>query len=85
MEGVLSWLVETIFNGIEYVINFLNNLDPFPAIIQAIETSEISTWLSWANYWLDLDYLISLLELLLIALLVWYGVQVLLRWLKVIE
>lgn len=84
-EGVLQWLIDTISNGINWVFQFLNGLNPFPALINGIETSGIAEWLSWANYFFDFSYLVHLIELLLAAIAVWYGIQILLRWLKVIE
>lgn len=85
VDAVARWLTDAFTAVWVWVSGFLNKLDPFDGFIDAALQSEFVRYVRWVNYFLDLGFFVKGLGALLAALAVYYAVQVLLRWLKVIE
>ena len=85
MNKVAEWLMGAFSAIWSWVADFLNKLDPFDSFLNEALKSDAMRYVRWANYFLDLGFLVKGLSALLLALAVYYAVQVLLRWAKVIE
>lgn len=77
----LAWLSES-FKGIADTI--FNALPKSP-IIYLTADSEVKTALSYINWFIPIYTWIAILENWLIAILTYYALQIVLRWIKVIE
>ena len=64
----------------------MNATVPFPSLISSITSNDaLRTALAILNHFIDLETFITCLEALVAALVIYYGMSIVLRWLKVIE
>lgn len=85
-DSALSWLNDVINNGLNAVLGFLVNIDPFPAFIDSLKGDSIyAEALKILNRFVDLEAIVGCLEALVAAIAIYYGLSIVLRWLKVIE
>lgn len=57
---------------------------PFVAL-EELAIAEAYQWLKWVNWFIPINSFIAILEAWLVAVGIYYGVQIVLRWVKVIE
>ena len=77
----LDWISEkfsSIYNGIL-------DLLPESPIVWLSSNSKAQMYLSYVNWFVPVYLFISILETWIVAVAMYYAVQVVLRWLKVVE
>lgn len=57
-------------------------VSPFTAVINALETSQITQYIGWL---IPVPEIVALLELWLVAISAFYAVSLLARWVKLIQ
>jgi len=67
--------------GINRVLNSIPDLCPFKAIQNTLDNDLLAT----INWFVPISEIIVMLEIWVICIGTWYGVSVLLRWLKAIQ
>lgn len=81
MMEFFQWVgssLQTLLDG------FFNLLPKSPIVYLALNP-QISSILSYVNWFCPIYLWISILENWLVSILVWYAVQIALRWIKAIE
>lgn len=74
-----------IGSNLKDLLDSFLNLLPTSPIIYLSKTPQISTIISYINWFCPVYLWISILENWLVAILVWYACQIALRWVKAIE
>lgn len=74
-----------IKDGFTSFVEKLIDILPKSPITYITANSEVKQILGYVNYFIPIYAVISVLEVWLVAILIYYIVQVILRWLKVIE
>lgn len=78
--GFWDSLGSSIIQSIAWVINLLPD-SPF----QAVSNTDVDSFLGSLNWMFGLDAIVSTLQAWLVAIAVFYLIQVILRWVKVIQ
>lgn len=73
-------LGSNLMNALTWVIELLPN-SPF----QAINTSEVSSFMGTLNWFIPIDKMVAELELWLSCVVIFYVYQIILRWVRAIE
>ena len=64
-------------------------IELFPAspfvVLDQLSNTEVYEWLRMANWFVPVGTFVSILEAWLMCVAVYYGYQIVLRWIKVIE
>lgn len=81
MMEFFNWLGQNLQDLLD---SFLK-LFPGSPIIYLSRTPQISTIISYINWFCPVYLWISILENWLVCILVWYACQIALRWIKAIE
>lgn len=76
-----NYIVEEFENLGESIVESL----PSSPIVWIESNEQIKTYLSYVNWFIPIYQMIPILEAWLICILLYYVVQVILRWLKVVE
>lgn len=76
-----EWIGTNLQNLLDSFLNIL----PKSPIVYLSTTPQISTIISYINWFCPVYLWISILENWLVAILVWYACQIALRWVKAIE
>ena len=79
MEG----LTNAVYGAIEGALKLLPT-SPF-AFLQNYSNSSIGQWLRWLNWFIPISSFVSILEAWCAAILIYYVIQIILRWAKAIE
>lgn len=74
-----------VSSSIQDLLDSFFSLLPQSPIIYLSSNPQIKTLLGYINWFCPIYLWISILENWLTAILVWYAVQIVLRWLKAIE
>lgn len=77
-------LINKLIGAIGAVINFIFSILP-PSPFQFLDNSVIKDYLPTLNYFLPIGEVIVIGEAWLISIGVFYGYQIVLRWIKAIE
>lgn len=77
----LNWLSETFQKIADGIFNSL----PKSPIVYLEANDEIKQIISYINWFIPIYTWITILETWLSCILVWYAVQIVLRWIKIIE
>ena len=85
METIAGWIFNALKAAWGFITGFLAPLNPLRDFLDDAVSGEVLRMVHWANWFIDLGFFVKGLGLLLGALAVWYAVQALLRWVKVIE
>ena len=69
---------------------FKNILSIFPdspvqSALAALDGSDFSTWLGWLNWFVPVGTILAVMEVWCMGILIYYAVQIILRWIKAIE
>lgn len=80
MDTVFSQVLKYISDALKYVINLLPN-SPF----QLLDNSPIASYLGTINYFIPLDFMVSTMEIWLMAVSCYYLYSAILRWVKAIK
>lgn len=76
---------EWIGTNLQKLLDSFLNILPKSPIVYLSTTPQISTIISYINWFCPVYLWISILENWLVAILVWYACQIALRWVKAIE
>ena len=74
-----------VSTSIKNLLNSFFNLLPQSPVIYLSQTSQIKTLLGYINWFCPVYLWLSILENWLLAVLLWYAIQIALRWVKAIE
>lgn len=77
----LEWLSSSFKSIMDGIIKIL----PTSPIVYLTKNETISKYMSYVNWFIPVYLWISMLETWLVAIMVYYVVQVILRWVKVVE
>lgn len=77
----LNYLIDKFKVIVDSVLNML----PKSPIVYCTKNKTISEYLGYVNYFIPVYLWISILEAWLTAIVIYFVVQVILRWIKVIE
>lgn len=77
--------LEWLSNSFKTILNNIINILPTSPIVFLTRNSTISKYISYVNWFIPVYLWISMLETWLVAVMVYYIVQVILRWIKVVE
>lgn len=58
---------------------------PIQTALAALDGSDFSTWLGWLNWFVPVGTMLGILEAWCMGILIYYAVQIILRWIKAIE
>ncbi len=78
---LLEWLSE----GFQSVIDVLITILPKSPIMFVESIPEVEKYMGMVNWFIPVYSMIALTEAWLVAVLGWYALQAILRWVKVIE
>ena len=78
-------LIEWLTGVFKSIADAIFNVLPKSPIVYLETNSEIRTILSYINWFIPVYLWISILESWLVSILTYYIVQIVLRWIKVIE
>lgn len=81
MMDFLEWLSNSFKSIVDGIIKVL----PSSPIVYLTQNDSISKYMSYVNWFIPVYLWISILETWLVAVTVYYVVQVVLRWVKVVE
>lgn len=85
MDAIITWFGETLYNGIKGIHDMLD-ICPFPDIIGSVQGAIGATQgLAWLNWFVPVGGLLGLMAVWLVSLGLYYGISILLRWLKVVN
>lgn len=79
MDGLTS----DVYDAIEGALSFLPD-SPF-LFLQDFGNSPVGQWLGWLNWFIPIQAFVVILEAWCSAILVYYVIQIILRWAKAIE
>ena len=79
MEGLNS----AVYNLIAGALPFLPD-SPFK-FLYTYSNSAVGEWLGWLNWFIPVNSFVSILTASCSAMLIWYVIQIILRWAKAIE
>lgn len=74
-----------VSTSIKNLLNSFFDLLPQSPVIYLSQTSQIKTLLGYINWFCPVYLWLSILENWLLAVLLWYAIQIALRWVKAIE
>jgi hypothetical protein len=74
---------QSIYNVIEGALSFLPD-SPF-TFLQDYSNSEVGQWLGYVNWFIPVNIFVSIMTAWCAAILVYYVIQIILRWAKAIE
>lgn len=77
----LTWLSDKFKTIADSIIGIL----PRSPFVYLTANDEIKTILSYINWFVPIYLWISILETWLTCIFIWYAVQIVLRWIKMIE
>lgn len=85
MDGFLDWFGETLYSAVEFVFGLLD-ICPFPDILSTVQGSlAASQGFSWLNWFVPVGPLLGLMTAWLTAIGIYYGVSIILRWVRAIR
>lgn len=85
MDGFLSWLGQTLYSAVSFVFGLLD-ICPFGDIIATVQGNlAASKGFAWLNWLVPVGGILGLLATWLVCLGVYYGIQILLRWVRAIR
>lgn len=76
-------LTSAVYNAIEGALGILPD-SPFQ-FLQEMSNSTIYQWLKWLNWFVPINSFVSIFAAWCSAILVWYVIQIILRYAKAIE
>ena len=79
MDGFTS----AVYDFIESALSILPD-SPFK-FLENFANSEMGQWFKWLNWFVPVNVFVSILEAWLACVIVYYVVQIVLRWAKAIE
>lgn len=79
MDGLTS----AVYNAIEAALSILPD-SPFK-FLTTYSNSVIGEWLGWINWFLPINTFLAIVQAWLAAILIYYVIQIILRWAKAIE
>lgn len=79
----MDGFTNALYGILETVLSILPN-SPF-AFIAEYSNSVIGQWLGWLNWFLPVNTFLVILETWLAGILIYYVIQIVLRWVKAIE
>jgi hypothetical protein len=79
----MDGLTQGVYNVIEGALSILPD-SPFQ-FLYSYSNSVIGEWLGWLNWFIPVNSFVSILAAWCSAILVWYVIQIILRWAKAIE
>ncbi len=79
MDGFSS----TIYDWIEGALSILPD-SPFN-FLHNYSNTPVGQWLKWLNWFIPIGTFVTILELWLSCIIVYYVIQIILRWAKAIE
>ena len=78
MDGLTS----AIYDAIEGALSILPD-SPF-AMLEDYSTSVVGKWLGWVNWFIPINFMVTVFAAWCSAILVYYVIQIILRWAKAI-
>ena len=79
----MDGLTATVYQVIEGALSILPD-SPFN-MLENISSNPMGEWLGWVNWFVPVNSFLVILELWVSAILVYYVIQIALRWAKAIE
>ena len=77
----LNWLSDKFSD----IYNSMIDLLPKSPIVWLASNSKVQVYLAYVNWFVPIYLWISILETWIVAVAIYYVVQVILRWLKIVE
>lgn len=74
---------QSIYDAFKYLLNLLPD-SPFK-FLQSYDTSPVGQWLSYINWFIPINDMLVILANWCACILVYYIVQLILRWVRAIE
>lgn len=79
----MDGLTNAVYNAIEAALSILPD-SPFK-FLSDYSTSPVGQWLGYLNWFIPINTFLSIVQLWLAAILIYYVIQIILRWAKAIE
>ena len=79
----MDGFTNAIYGILEAALSILPD-SPF-SLLTLYTNSPLGQWLGWVNWFLPVNTFLVILELWVSAILVYYVIQIVLRWVKAIE
>lgn len=80
LNGAVDWLGNAINSILSWICYVLPD-SPF----KMLEMTPIKDYLGYINYFVPIDFMLSTLSAWGVAILVYYGYQIIMRWIKAIN
>ena len=82
---MFGWISDSLVEIGRAIINIFPD-SPIQTALQEIETNEtIQQWLRYVNWFIPVHTMLTIFNIWLSAVLIYYVYQIVLRWVKVIE
>jgi hypothetical protein len=84
IADIINLIIDSLVTAVNALINIFPD-SPFKAVIASIRTSYSSELLGYINYFIPVSEMLAILSVWVTAIVMYYLVSIILRWVKAIS